>query len=89
MCLSGSASIDTWITQRVETTGFELVDRLEPALLPEHRKAIPDIKRDCHRRGQLRDGLSTIIYEAVIEKGIRTMEEFRQFPLRELESGFS
>ena len=76
---TGDWSLDIWVTDRVETTGFELVIRLREGLRPEHRHAILELKREKHRRGQLRDGLSKLIYEAVVEKGICSVEEFNQF----------
>ena len=41
---SGIWSIDIWVTDRVGTTGFALVDRLNQELQPEHRKVILKIK---------------------------------------------
>ena len=76
---SGIWSIDIWVTDRVETTGFALVDRLKQELQPEHRKAILMIKEAYHRRGKLRKSLSAMIYRAVIDNGVRSIEGFRQF----------
>ena len=76
--ISGDWSIDIWVTDQAETTGFELVNRLRERLKPEHRKVILEIKREKHRQGQLRDGLSKLIYEAVVEKGVRSVGEFNQ-----------
>jgi phosphoglycolate phosphatase len=76
---SGSWSIDIWITNRTETTGAALVRRLRRTLLPEHRKAILRIKRLYHERDLLRDGLSTRIYRAVLDHGVRTPEQFERF----------
>jgi len=75
---SGNWSIDIWITNYVEATGFELVSRLKQELSPEHREAILRIKHEYHRKGKLRDGLSTLIYKAVVDKGVRTEEGFAQ-----------
>lgn len=77
--VSGNWSIDIWLTDRVERTGFDLVDRLKRAMRPEHRDAILCIKREYHRHGRLRDGFSTLIYEAVVDQGVRTIEEFHRF----------
>lgn len=74
---SGEWSIDIWITDRSETTGFALVERLKGALSPAQRKAVLRIKRHFHVRRQLRDGLSTRIYLAVVDDGIRTVEAFQ------------
>ncbi len=44
-------------------------------LTAEQREAILRIKRDYHRRGLLRDGLSLQIYRAVVDHGVRATEE--------------
>ena len=76
---SGDWSIDIWVTDRVEETAFEYVDNLRKALRPEHREAILGIKEYYHKLGQLRDGMSVLIYEAVIDNSVRTVEEFKRF----------
>jgi hypothetical protein len=85
---SGYWSIDIWVTDDVATTGFALVERLGRQLRLEHREAILRIKDHFHGRGQLHSGLSTLIYEAVIDGGIRTAEEFDSL-LSEKEGGES
>ena len=76
---SGNWSIDIWVTDKPEETAFEFVDCLKQKLRPEYRKAILCIKDYYNKRDQLRDGMSVLIYEAVIENGVRTVEEFQQF----------
>jgi len=76
---SGNWSIDIWVTDKVETTGFALVERLNRELRPEHRAAILDIEGAYHRQGTLRRGLSAVIYRAVIDNGVRSVEGFRKF----------
>ena len=76
---SGVWDLDIWVTNRAERTGFAIVERLRGELLPEHRKVIMKIKRAYHKRGELRDGLSTLIYEAVLDAGVRNLDEFREF----------
>ena len=73
---SGDWSIDIWLTDHRESTGFDLVDRLVKALTPEHRAAILRIKRHYHNRGLLCDGMSTSIYDAVVKRGARTIGDF-------------
>ncbi len=73
---SGIWSIDVWITNRPETIGFALVDRFKDSLSPEQRAAILQIKRHYHERGELRNGLSGLIYEAVVDRAVRSVEEF-------------
>lgn len=76
---SGDWSIDIWVTDRVEETAFEYVDQVRETLHPEHREAILDIKEYYYELGQLRDGMSVLIYEAVIDNNVRTVEEFKRF----------
>ena len=72
-------SIDVWITSRAETTGFKLVDELKDRLKPEHRYAIMEIKRHYYQQGKLRDGMSMKIYRAVLDKNVRTVEDFEKY----------
>ena len=76
---SGRWSIDMWVTNRPEATGFALVDTLRDKLTPDTREAILSIKRHYHESGHLRDGLSTTIYKAVVEHGVSTPQEFDRF----------
>jgi hypothetical protein len=76
---SGDWSIDIWVTDKAEETAFGYVDNLRKALRPEHREAILGIKEYYHKLGQLRDGMSVLIYEAVIDNSVRTVEEFKRF----------
>ena len=76
---SGDWSIDIWITDRAETTAFDETRRLRGRLTEEHRAAILAIKRAYHARGALRDGISKRIYEAVVDKGVRSEAEFLRY----------
>lgn len=76
---SGAWSIDIWVTDRVETTAFEYTRELLGRLTREHRAAILAIKRAYHARGELRDGISRRVYDAVVDKGIRDEDEFRRY----------
>lgn len=80
---SGNWSIDIWVTNCMETTGFALVDRLRQGLSPEQRETIMKIKSVYHHKGQLRDSMSNAIYEAVIDIGVRDLKEFQQFLTRQ------
>jgi hypothetical protein len=73
---SGDWSIDIWVTDRPEATAFAFVDRLLRELQPEHRQAILEIKSYFHRQGLLRNGISPQIYLAVLDAGVRTVEDF-------------
>ena len=76
---SGVWSIDIWITNRVETAAFDYTRELLCRLTPEHRAAIVAIERAYHARGELRDGVSCRIYDAVVDKGVRSEDEFRRY----------
>lgn len=76
---SGDWSIDIWVTDKAEETAFGYVDHLRKALRPEHREAILCIKEYYHELGQLRNGMSVLIYGAVIDNNVRTVEEFKRF----------
>lgn len=73
---SGNWSIDIWITNDRRTTAFEFVQQLNANLTDDQRRAILKIKEHFFQLGELRDGLSLRIYKAVVEKDIRTVEEF-------------
>ena len=79
---SGSTSdwsIDVWITSNAKTTGFDLVQELKNKLTPEFREIILRIKREYYKHGELRDGLSTLIYDGVINHNVQTKEGFVRF----------
>ena len=76
---SGTWSIDIWITNNPETTGFNLVDTLEKTITSEQRDSILRIKEYYFRQGLLRNGLSRLIYEAVCEKGVKSIAQFEEF----------
>ncbi len=61
-----------------ETTGFALADRLARELTSEHRTAIMCIKQALHQQGRLCDGISTRVYLAVVDAGVRSFEEFER-----------
>ncbi len=73
---SGNWSIDVWITGSAAATGFGLVDRLSAVMRPEHRQAILAVRRHYHGSGELRDGVGQMICEAVVNSGVRTVEDF-------------
>ena len=58
---SGPWDIDIWITNNVETTGFEHVKLFNEQLSEKQREIILEIKRHYYGRGLLRDGISTRI----------------------------
>jgi hypothetical protein len=80
-------SIDIWITSDVSTTGFEVTDVIKKKLSPENRDAILLIKRSYYEEGQLRDGLSSKIYKAVLEDGVSGLDEFKEYFDEDLGAG--
>ncbi len=73
---SGLWSIDLMVTNRPETTGFALAERLARELTPEQRITIMSIKQALYQQGRLRDGISKRVYLAVLAAGVRSIEEF-------------
>ena len=69
-------SLDLWVTNDRDTTGFALVDRLNRELTKEHLVANLEIKKALHAEGGLQDGMSSRIYTAVVDHGIRSAAEF-------------
>lgn len=76
---SGPWDIEIWLTNDPDATGFTLVDRLNRELTPEHRHTILRIKEHFHGLNQLCGGISTSIYQAVLDHGIRTVEDFERY----------
>ena len=76
---SGSWDMDIWLTTQRNTTGFDMVQRLKQELTEENRKIIMNLKHHFYKKGMLRDGMSKKIYLAVIEKDIKTVEEFESY----------
>ncbi len=76
---SGNWSIDIWITNDRRTTAFDFVQQMNAELTDAQRHTILQIKQHFFQLGELKDGLSLKIYQAVVEKGIRTVEEFFEF----------
>lgn len=56
------------------------VERIRASLTPMRREAILALKRHYHAEGRLRDGMSHRIYTAVVERGVRTIDEFEGQP---------
>lgn len=76
---SGAWSIDIMVTDRIERTGFALAQRLLNELAPAQRLAIFAIKGEWFSRGLLEGGISTRIYEAVLDHGIDSVDGFRRY----------
>jgi hypothetical protein len=72
---SGNWTIDIWLTKDWITMGIENTKRVNEALTPEKREIILKIKQHYYEKGLLRDGISSTIYDSVLN-GITTVEEF-------------
>lgn len=76
---SGGWTVDIWITDRRETTAFDLVERLTRVLTQAQRESIMRIKRTFCERDAYVAGLGCRIYAAVVDEGISTIGEFDRF----------
>lgn len=77
--LSGDWLIDIWITKSEETTEFNKVEEIRKVITPELKSIILEIKRYYHNKGLLRNGLSNVIYDAVLFEKILTIGDFESF----------
>jgi hypothetical protein len=82
---SVECSIDIWITSDASTTGFEDTERIRSLLDEEIRNKILELKRFYFGKGQLHDGMSSIIYRAILYDGVSNLDEFQKY----LEEKFS
>lgn len=80
---SGSWSMDVWITSNRDMTGFEAANTLHDRLDPDSRRIIMCIKSHYHGQQKLRDGMSTRIYDAVLDGGVRSVKEFEEYLIEE------
>jgi hypothetical protein len=72
---SGNWTIDIWVTKDWITMGIENTEQVNAALTPENREIILRIKQHYYEKGLLRDGISSVIYDSVLN-GVTTVEEF-------------
>jgi len=89
-CFSGNLSdwsIDIWITTNASSTGFEDIETYKKNLSPDKREVIMAIKRFYYEKSELRDGLSAMIYRAVLEAGVSGVDEFQEYLDKELGAG--
>ncbi len=73
-----SWSMGMWVTNQIKTTGFALIERLNKQLTDDSRKIILEIKESLNNSGDLKNGISTKIYTAVVDYGIRCHDEFQK-----------
>jgi hypothetical protein len=76
---TGPWDIDIWITNEVSSTAFESTKILQEELTPIQRESIIEIKEYYHSLGVLRNGLSSRIYDAVVNYGVRTVQDFKNY----------
>ncbi len=76
---SGNWSIDVWLTEVPSNTGFTLVEHVLSRLTPDSRALILEVKRQLHSQGLLRDGLSCRIYEAVLDRGLASVDAVKSY----------
>ena len=74
---SGNWTIDIWLTTDISTTAFGHVEHILAELTPEKRDRILSLKEYYYKQGRLRDGISTIIYQAVLN-GVTNLKEFEE-----------
>ncbi|MFW9933469.1 MAG: hypothetical protein ACFFDR_12530 [Candidatus Thorarchaeota archaeon] len=77
--VSGNWTIDIWLTNDVSTTAFGHAERILAELTLEKRERILSLKEHYHRQGRLRNGISTLIYQAVLD-GITNVRDFERSP---------
>ena len=76
---SGNWTIDIWLTTDRSTTAFEKTEMLLPRLTSDKREIILSLKQHYYSLGSLRDGISSVIYDAVLN-GISDLESFEASP---------
>jgi hypothetical protein len=81
---SGNWSIDFWITKSEKTTAFNKMEEIKQKLNPESRSDILNLKEYFHQKGMLRDGLSKVIYDAVLNEKIVSIGDFESY-LKDIE----
>ncbi len=72
---SGNWTIDIWLTRDVTATGVANTRRINAELTDKQREIVLEIKQYYYSKGMLRDGISTLIYEAVLN-GVSNVGEF-------------
>lgn len=81
---SGNWSIDFWITKSEKTTAFDKIEEINQKLTPELKSEILNIKEYFLNKGLLRDGLSAVIYDAVLNEKITNIGDLEAY-LKDLE----
>lgn len=76
--------IEVWMSNKKEFVGFHLRDQIKKSLdLDDNkRKNIMDLKTYYYHKGLLFGQMSTIIYKAVIFKGITNLNQFKRYIIK-------
>jgi len=72
---SGNWTIDIWLTNDRSATAFDRTEELLPELTSDRKQIILSLKRYYHSLGRLHDGISSVIYKAVLN-GISDVDSF-------------
>lgn len=72
-------SIDIWVTGEFEKTGFEMVQYIKDNLNTDNKKAILELKEYYYQKGLLENGMSSRIYNAVIDHGVKNIHQFKEY----------
>ena len=73
-----SWDIDIWISDKPDSFAFEQTKSILSKLTVEDRRTIMEIKRHFYKLGQLRNGLSHKIYNAVLDHNVKNIYEFEK-----------
>ena len=76
---SGDWSIDIWLTKSEEFAGFNKIEEIRNRITPKLKSLILEIKEYYHNKGLLRNGLSNVIYDAVLFEQILTIGDFESY----------
>jgi hypothetical protein len=76
---TGPWDIDIWISDDLNSMGFEKTKILKEKLTEEQRSAILKLKEYYHNLGVLRNGLSSRIYDAVFYHDVKTIQDFKEY----------
>ena len=71
--------IDVWVTRDPENLGVKPTRWVRRRLTPALRRAILKLKRHYAERDMCRFGMSSELYRAVIEHGVRTPRQFLEY----------
>jgi len=74
-----SWDIDIWISDKPDSVAFEQTESILSKLTAENRKTIIEVKQHYYRLGQLRNGLSLKIYNAVFSYDVKNVVEFEKY----------